>query len=205
VFQEVNETETNLLFNEIISMDHNQHSDQIQNSDQNSIPSISTFELPSPAFTSSTVDKKIEKQSWVWQWARKEKDDTGNIRVYCTVPRCTNRKGWAMVSSSTSNIRRHLINDHKLNENGTGLGNLQVRSIEEAFNNQGKRTSAHFSKELLEQQVCKVLVRHKLPFLIVESPHMQELLEIARLAPTMDDLKLPSKDTISRRVTQLNC
>ena len=155
MFQEVNETETNLLFNEIISMDHNQHSDQIQNSDQNSIPSISTFELPSPAFTSSTVDKKIEKQSWVWQWARKEKDDTGNIRVYCTVPRCTNRKGWAMVSSSTSNIRRHLINDHKLNENGTGLGNLQVRSIEEAFNNQGKRTSAHFSKNFLNNRSVK--------------------------------------------------
>lgn len=165
--------------------------------------SISTLDLPSPAITSKDPEKTPEKKSWVWRWAKKQEDADGVSRIYCTVPRCTQKKGWKFVRGSTSNIRTHLISDHKLNDKGKGVDAGQPGSIENAFTAQGKRSSAHFSTDLFEQQVCKVMVHHKLPYTFVQSGLLQDLLVIAHSAPSKEDLKLPSKDTISRRVSEL--
>jgi hypothetical protein len=172
--------------------------------DQQSLCTVSTFDLPSPALSSQGTEKKIEKKidkgSWVWKWAEKRTDEVGNVRVHCLVNRCPQKKGWAMIGSSTSNIRNHLVKDHKLNSQSAKDGSSRTGSIENAIANQGKRSSAHFSKDELERQVCKILVRHKLPYTFVQSPLLQELLDLAHSAPNAEDLKLPSNDTITRRV-----
>jgi len=143
-----------------------------------------------------------EKGSWVWRWAEKRTDAAGNVRVHCLVPRCPQKKGWAWIGSSTTNIRNHLRTDHKLDSETRNDGtNPSLKGpIVTAISNHGKRSSAHFSTDALEQQVCKILVRHKLPYTFAQSPLLTELLEIAHGAPSRDDLKLPSNDTISRRV-----
>jgi len=117
------------------------------------------------------------------------------------VPRCAQKKGWVSQRSSTSNIRTHLITDHKLHQKSHGIQSFRSGGIEDALTTQGKRSSAHFSTDALERQVCKILVRHKLPYTFAEWPLIQELLELAQSAPSSDALKLPSNDTIARRVT----
>ncbi|KAG0287571.1 hypothetical protein BGZ97_007060, partial [Linnemannia gamsii] len=87
--------------------------------------------------------------------------------------------------------------EHKLHEHSEKDG-VQTGSIESAFSNQEKRSLAHFSTDALERQVCKILVRHKLPYTFVQSSLLQELLELAHAAPSKEDLKLPSNDTIAK-------
>ncbi|KAF9342315.1 hypothetical protein BGX26_007806, partial [Mortierella sp. AD094] len=170
--------------------------------DQHSLRSVSTFDLPSPALSlndgKKTQNTKSDKTSWVWRWAEKRDDANGNTRIYCLVPRCTQKKGWALMRGSTTNIKHHLTIDHKLHEHSEKDG-AQTGSIESIFANQGKRSSAHFSTDALERQVCKILVRHKLPYTFVQSSLVQELLDLAHAAPSIEDLKLPSNDAIARR------
>ncbi|KAI8600214.1 hypothetical protein EDD21DRAFT_139469 [Dissophora ornata] len=174
--------------------------------EQQSLGSVSTLDLPSPALSSGGAEKKSYKKagregSWVWRWAEKRSDAAGIVRVYCLVPSCSQKKGWAWIGSSTSNIRNHLMGDHKLNEHvqKDGAYTNRTESIQIAIANQGKRSSAHFSMDALERHVCKILVRHRLPYTFVQSPLLKELLHLA----PMDDLKLPSKYTITRKVCQL--
>ncbi|KAF9176218.1 hypothetical protein BGZ50_001391, partial [Haplosporangium sp. Z 11] len=175
--------------------------------DQQSFGSVSTLALPSPALSSigAASEKMREKKgSWVWRWAEKRTDVAGNIRVYCLVPGCLQKKGWVWIGSSTSNIRNHLIGDHHLNgfvqKDGVYTG--QTGSIESVLANKGKRSSAHFSTDVLERHICKILVRHKLPYTFVQSPLLKELLDLAHAAPSTDALKLPSDDTISKRMSK---
>ncbi|KAG9319044.1 hypothetical protein KVV02_000129, partial [Mortierella alpina] len=175
-------------------------------SDQQSLHSVSTFDLPSPALSSSGPTRKSgskgknkadKEGSWVWRWAEKRTDSSGQVRIFCIVKGCTQRNGYVLVGSSTSNIRNHLMHDHKLNE-AVPLGNMQG-PLESALSNLRKRNATEFSKEVLERAFCKVLVAHRLAYTFVESPSLLELLRIAQAAPTPEDIVLPSNDTIARR------
>jgi len=115
---------------------------------------------------------------------------------------CTQRKGYAWIKSSTTNIRNHLIHDHKLNEKTPAEGSRLTGALEAALTNLGKRTAAQFSKQEFERQFCKVLVRHQLPYTLVESQELLELLKMAQSAASQDDIQLPSNDTIAKRVCQ---
>ncbi|KAF9094757.1 hypothetical protein BGX27_001376, partial [Mortierella sp. AM989] len=150
--------------------------------DQQSLGSVSTLDLPSPALSSK--DKKSDKSSWVWRWAEKKTDETGKLRVYCTVSGCQQQKGWSFIRGSTSNIRNHLIVDHHLNANSEKNSFYTGQSASIAA--QGKRSAAHFSTDLFEHQ----------------SPDLKVLLELAHAAPSVTDLSLPSNDTITRRVSK---
>ena len=107
-----------------------------------------------------------------------------------------------MVGSSTSNVRNHLMSDHKLSKDiqKDGVYTGQTGSIKSAILNQGKRPSVHFTTDELERHVCKILVRHKLRYTLAESPILIELLHLAHAAPSINDLKLPSNDIITTRV-----
>jgi len=95
------------------------------------------------------------------------------------------------------------MSDHKLNEKSKGLRTGQSGSIENALAAKRKRSSANFPIDALERQVYHILVRHKLPYTFVQSSLVQELLEIVHSAPSKENLKLPSNDTISGRVNEL--
>ncbi|KAG0195114.1 hypothetical protein BGX28_002258 [Mortierella sp. GBA30] len=107
---------------------------------------------------------KVDKEGrWVWRWSEKLTDDDGNTKIQCLVKGCTQKKGYALITSSASNIKNHLLGDHKLSEANTkdSACNTQSGPLESDFSKQGKRSSAHFSTEALERHVCKILVRHK--------------------------------------------
>jgi hypothetical protein len=169
---------------------------------------VSTFDLPSPALSSrgatrqseGKLNKADKEGSWVWRWAEKRTDTSGNTRIFCSVKGCTQKKGYAWLKSSTSNIRNHLINDHKVNATTPQEGSRLSGPLKSAFTNLGKRSSVQFSTDILQRQFCKVLVRHKLPYTLAESPDMLQLLKIAAAAPSPEEVKLCSNSTITRRV-----
>lgn len=168
---------------------------------------MSTFDLPSPALSStgaltkSKKDKADKQLSWVWRWAQKRTDSSGTVRVYCMVKRCTQKNGYACHNSSTTNIRNHLINDHKLNANVQQEGSRLAGPLESSFN-LGKRSAEQFTACAFERQFCKVLIRNQLAYSTVECPEILQLLKMAHSAPSQDDIRLPSNDTIARRVCQ---
>lgn len=169
---------------------------------------MSTFDLPSPALSSRGATRQSEGKpnkadkegSWVWRWAEKRPDASGNTRIFCSVKGCSQRKGYALLKSSTSNIRNHLISDHKINATTPQEGSRLSGPLQSGFTNLGKRNSVQFSTDILQRQFCKVLVRHKLPYTLAESPHMLRLLKIAAAAPSPEEVKLCSNSTITRRV-----
>ena len=148
-----------LLISEQQEEVHDAADDDAISMDQQSFRSVSTFDLPSPALSLRDAEK-AEKMSWVWQWAEKRVDAAGGTRIYCLVPRCTQKKGWASMRGSTDNIRNHLQSDHKLNEQSKAVDTGQQGQpgpIENVLATQGKRTSSHFSTDALERQVYKYL------------------------------------------------
>lgn len=67
--------------------------------DQQSLGSVSTFDLPSPALSlksavkkASQKPEKTDKGNWVWHWAEKQSDTSGNVRVYCKIPCCLQKR-----------------------------------------------------------------------------------------------------------------
>jgi len=152
--------------------------------------------------TDTDKSRKEKEGSWVWRWAEKRTATDNSKWIHCQLKGC--KKKYVLVTSSTSNIAKHLKNDHKLNESSAkdGTNSSQPGSIESALSNHGKRSAAHFSVDAFEEQVCKMLILHKLPFTLVQSAMLKELLELAHAAPSLDVLKLPSNKTIARRVSK---
>ncbi|KAF9553977.1 hypothetical protein EC968_009984, partial [Mortierella alpina] len=177
--------------------------------DMQSLQSISTCDLPSPALSSRGATKQLggksnksDKQgSWVWRWAVKRPDKSGKDRIYCSVKGCTQKNGYALNKGSTSNISHHLKQDHKLDASTPPEGSRLSGTLQNAFTNLGKRSSMEFSNDILQRQFCKVLVCHKLPYVLAESPHILDLLKIAASAPSPEDVRLCNKDTITKRIT----
>lgn len=64
----------------------------------------------------------------------------------------------------------------------------------------GKRART-FNAEDFQRVFVKFLVTSKLPFTTCKNAALQELLELARVAPTSSDVKLPSTSTCTRKVS----
>jgi len=156
---------------------------------------------------SSKANNADKEGSWVWRWAEKRTDINNDTRIFCLYKNCNQKKGYAIVGSSTTSIMSHLKNGHNLSSTTKKdqSNYSKAGSIEDALANQGKRSSAHFTAELFSEQICKVVVRHKLPFTFPESTLFKELLLLAQSAPSADDIKLPSNDTVARNVSPCPC
>jgi len=74
-----------------------------------------------------------------------------------------------------------------------------------AMTNKGKRAAdvADYSKDAFNKKVCMYFVHGRLPHIAVRSSDLQDLLYMTRSALTLDDLKRPSNDTMSRMVRTL--
>ncbi|KAF9078966.1 hypothetical protein BGX27_007381, partial [Mortierella sp. AM989] len=140
--------------------------------------------------------------SWVWRWAEKRAvaGNDNQVKIFCLYKNCNQKKGYAIVGISTAIIMNHLKKVHKLSvSSGKDQSNhSKAGSIEDALANQGRRPSAHLTAELFSEQICKVVVRHKLPSTFPGSILFKELLLLAQSAPSAEDIKLPSNDTVAR-------
>ncbi|KAF8962800.1 hypothetical protein BGZ46_001108, partial [Entomortierella lignicola] len=88
------------------------------------VQSISPFDLPSPTLTSQstkTTSSTNPPKNWVWKYAEKRKVN-GVTKAFCKFPRCpVSKTGYSATRGATTNIRNHLINDHKLNEDSVSF------------------------------------------------------------------------------------
>ncbi|KAG0313490.1 hypothetical protein BG000_005877, partial [Podila horticola] len=107
-------------------------------------------------------------------------------------------------SGTNTSILGHLADKHKVNKdhiNDDDFYKVRVTgALPAAMANHGKRVAgdAGYSKDVFNKKACMYMVRSGLPPTAVESTDLQDLLYIAHSAPSRDDLKLPSNDTMSR-------
>ncbi|KAG9319036.1 hypothetical protein KVV02_006986, partial [Mortierella alpina] len=114
---------------------------------------------------------------------------------------CSQKAGYAYLNSSTTTIMNHLRKAHNIGENSPMNRSRLSGPIDSAFENSRKRSAEQFTSQALDRQFCKVLIRNQMPYNTVECPEMLKLLKVAQSAPSQDAIKLPSNDTIARRVS----
>lgn len=93
-------------------------------------------------------------------WARKHELDKVNSKIYCLYPGCPQ---WCKSKfSSTTHIRNHLLNFHRINENDKNEDRPEFLTA-----------------------LTKFITSTGLPAAVVQNPHFQHLLNVAQSEPLM--------------------
>ncbi|KAG0195189.1 hypothetical protein BGX28_002041, partial [Mortierella sp. GBA30] len=161
----------------------------------------------SPPLSAAATKTARKKRSWVWTngWtATRMYVEGGNQveKIVCLYRGCRHEP--FVYGGTTTGILSHLTEKHKLNKSHFNSDDFYTArltgALPTAMANHGKRVAdgADYSKDAFNKKVCMYLVRGRLPHIAVESSDLQDLLYMARSAPSFDDLKLPSNDTMSR-------
>lgn len=122
----------------------------------------------------------------------------GNPRIQCLVSNC--HRHIASKYSSTSRFTRHLASHGIKKDVGPHIKSGEKRNGPLDMFVQGKRART-FQVEEFQRLFVKFLVSSKLPFTTCENAALQELLEMARIAPTASAVQLPSTSTCTRKVS----
>ncbi|KAG0009430.1 hypothetical protein BGZ82_004024, partial [Podila clonocystis] len=158
--------------------------------------------------TASTAARESEQldprtlRSWVYLngWASKRPLGDGQFEISCLFRGC--KKKYKVSKGSTSNIDKHLKNDHHLtnaiHNNGTNQVPLGPLDLVMAATN-GRSAPEPVTKDNFMDALIKFIVSNKLPMTLVEDTTFQSLLNVAQLAQSQEIVRLPSKDTISTK------
>lgn len=153
---------------------------------------------------STMMDVQRQPRSWVFlqHWAEKRKDPKSDkIFAHCLFPTCNAK--FAVVRGGTTGIAGHLQSKHHVTREVVNDGTFPRRRgvIDALIANAGKRPAENFSRDDFLDAISKFLVSRKLPFNLVNDPMLQQVINLAQLASSKDEIKLPSNDTISRKVS----
>lgn len=139
--------------------------------------------------------------SWVWcnGWVETCIINERKI-ITCLFPGC--RKTFKSINGSMTNVKNHLEWDHLLTKDTLNNGSIRAGDgpLERALVNHGKRPADHFSAEDWSSTLTRFMVHNKLPFTFFEDLDFQVLLFMVQEALSKDLLKLPSNDTMARKV-----
>lgn len=143
---------------------------------------------------------KASREPWAWAvvngWAEHFESPTEK-GIRCLYPGCP--KKYYTTSMTTSGANRHLRSVHKINkESGVNDGSLSRSGPLDALFHPSKQARV-FDPTRFDDLLVRYIVRTKQPFSAVESPELQELLNHCTMA-SMSQVKLPSSDTIARKV-----
>lgn len=145
-------------------------------------------------------DNGNDSSAWVFvhKYGKRALKEDGSPAIQCLVGNCG--KLIASKYSSTSGFIKHL-GKHQINKsNGPHVNSGDKRGPMDVFVH-GKRART-FNAEEFQRVVVKFLVTSKLPFTTCENAALQELLELARIAPTASGVQLPSARTCTRKVSK---
>ncbi|KAG9319109.1 hypothetical protein KVV02_004693, partial [Mortierella alpina] len=119
--------------------------------------------------------------------------------ILCLFPGC--RKFYQTSSFTTSGVNRHLQSAHKINkESGVNDGSLSRSGPLDAHLYPSKQARI-IHPTCFDDLLVRYIVRTKQPFSAVGSTELQELLNHCTMA-SMSQVKLPSSDTIARKVKE---
>jgi len=164
-------------------------------------PSIAASDLDITSLASSDgASKGAPREPWAWsiknKWAEHTTTKEGK-GIRCLYPGCG--KFYRTSSMTTTGVNRHLRNAHKINsESGVNDGSLSRSGPLDVLFHPSKQ-ARFFDPTRFDDLLVRYIVRTKQPFSVVESPDFQELLNHCTMA-SMSQVKLPSSDTIARKV-----
>lgn len=102
---------------------------------------------------------------------------------------------------TTTGVNRHLQSAHKINkESGMNDGSLSQSGLLDTLFHPSKQARV-FDPTRFDDLLVRYIIRMKQPFSVIESPELQELLNHCTMA-SMSQVKLPSSDTIARKVKE---
>lgn len=146
----------------------------------------------------STTGGNDDGHSWIFIHKYGERYTTreGKECIRCKVTNCS--KTYSSVKKTTTTFIAHLVSAHGISENnGPHTQNNKRIGPLDSFLSKRTRT---FDQNEFHKQFIKFLVSSKLPFTTSESKDLQQLLEMAQMAPTLTAVKLPSANTFTRKV-----
>ncbi|KAF9273722.1 hypothetical protein BGZ74_004666, partial [Mortierella antarctica] len=126
-------------------------------------------------------------------WAKKVPSGVDTVTIYCSFLQCTTK--YTVKGGSTGNITKHLINKHFVDpENEVYNEFYQVRKgpLHQMMAKGTKRPAETWSEQTFKTLVVDTVIACKLPFHIMKSPKLQELLYAAQSAPLKASVKLLS-------------
>ena len=137
--------------------------------------------------------------SWVFTggWSTRVDD-----KIRCLYPGCIAKPLYGH-NSNTSTIKNHLKRVHGIT-GGINNGSKHTgdnSTLAEAWTN--IKNARTFSNEEFMSRLLRFLVRSHLPFTIFEIADFQELLNFVQCAPERQLVKLPSADTMTRKVNTM--
>lgn len=167
--------------------------------DQSSTIDDNDTESVSSVVSGSQHDSSVKETSFIFKYGYGQRftDDKGAPRIKCLVGTCN--RSFASKDSSTSGLVKHLHNKHQITaDNGPHTGAKRSGGPMDLFV-QAKRPRVFTADDFIKTFI-KFIVKTKLPFTMAENDDLQELLNIAQSATAMEMVKLPSTDTITRKV-----
>lgn len=149
----------------------------------------------------TTGDEDNDSDGGAWFFVHKygtRSTSNGNPTIHCLVRNCG--KHIASKYSSTSGFTRHLATHGIKKDVGPHIKSGEKRSGPLDTFVHGKPARS-FQVEEFHRLFVRFLVSSKLPFTTCENAALQELLDMARNAPTAAAVQLPSASTCTRKVS----
>ena len=137
-------------------------------------------------------------RSWIFVYKYGERyiNEQGKERIRCKVRGCN--KTYSSIKKTTTTFITHLSNAHGITEStGPHAQHKERGGPLDSFLTKRAKT---FNQSEFHKQFIKFLVSSKLPFTTSENKDLQQLLEMAQMAPTISAIKLPGADTFTRKV-----
>ncbi|KAG0320321.1 hypothetical protein BG000_003625, partial [Podila horticola] len=134
-------------------------------------------------------------------WAKKVPSGIDTVTIYCSFPRCTTK--YTVKGGSTGNITKHLIKKHFVDpENEVYDEFYQVRKgpLHQMIAKGTKRPVETWSEQAFKTLVVDTVIACKLPFHIMKSSKLQELLYVAQSALSKTSVKLLSPNTLCKQI-----
>ncbi|KAG2217218.1 hypothetical protein INT45_013963, partial [Circinella minor] len=168
--------------------------------DKSSTVDDNDTESVSNSISKSQHDSSIKETSFIFKYGYGQRftDDKDAPQIKCFVGNCNS--SFASKDSYTSGLVKHLQNKHQITaDNGPHTGAKRPGGPIDLFV-QAKRPCVFTANDLIKAFI-KFIVKTKLPFTMAENDDLQELLNIAQSATAMEMVKLPSTDTITRKIS----
>lgn len=99
----------------------------------------------------------------------------------------------------------HLRDKHFINADAVNSPTFQARKgpLDKLMAKGSKRTADIFTQEGFSDALLRFLITNKLPLSLVNDRSFQDLLYVTNDAPSKSFVKLPSNDTVGKRVRYL--
>lgn len=137
------------------------------------------------------IQSNKRAKHWLYQWYDTEMRQ-GNKFYICQQSSC--KKPFKDPKGTTTGLKNHLIK-HGINEQSSKDTPFPSQGLDR-FLAPNPLVPQRFDQQLFRDKLALFITTASLPYTIAENPHLQAVLNMAQIAPSLAHVKLPSDSTI---------